>query len=505
MDHDGDSGPGGAWGAWGLMSGQVIDLQQGSPAAGGRHEGLVRQRLRGLKVAWLVGDIVLLALAFLLVSRLQYGNDWRTTWSRLLPDWRLWVPVYAGGVAFFWRQLGMYRINPGWSVRQEMRRSFTAGLYLLTLTTGILFAANLDEVSRLLVFTVVEFLVVGSAATRVAGRTWLTRRRSTGRGNVNVLVVGTGELAQLFIAELHAVKEAGMRAVGYLGAWQDDMAGLPRLGDIDELANVLASNVVDEVVVCLGFDHWQTIASVIRSAEDQGKSVHLPVWGLGNVKSEGRFETLGGMPVLSLSARSDRELYRTAKRGMDLAGALVGLLIFSPVLLATAVAIRLQDRGPSLYRQTRIGMHGRAFQIVKFRTMVMNADQLMSEHMAELHRRGEAFKDEEDPRITRLGRFLRKTSIDEFPQFWNVLKGDMSLVGPRPMVQSEVDHFTHTHRRRLSVKPGITGLWQVEARNETDFESRFAQDLRYIDEFSLGLDLRILGRTAGAVLRMTGK
>lgn len=486
---------------------RVVVLDEGPPPTVVHHrrdEGLVRQRLRGLKVTWLAGDLLFLGLAFVAVSLLQYGADWEATWDRLLPTWRGWIPAYGVGMVALWRQLGMYRINPGWTAREEMRRSFTSGLYLLALTTSLLFVLNLDQVSRLLVFTVAELLVVWSALTRVAGRQWLANRRLAGHGTVNVLIVGTGRGAVAFMGELDAMTEAGMTGVGYLGPDAEPVPGLQRLGDIDDLAQVLTDHVIDEVVICLSFDRWVTINQVVQVAEDQGKSVHLPVWGLGNIRSPGRLQALAGMPVLSLTPKPEHEGYRWAKRAMDVTGALVGLTMLSPVLLAAGLAIWAQDRGPALYRQERIGMHGRRFRIVKFRTMVMNADQMLTAEMAELHAQGVAFKDEDDPRITRLGRLLRRTSIDELPQLWNVLKGDMSLVGPRPMVQSEVDNFTTTHRRRLSVKPGITGLWQVEARNATDFEQRFAQDLRYIDDFSLAQDVRILAKTVSAVVRMTG-
>ena len=190
---------------------------------------------------------------------------------------------------------------------------------------------------------------------------------------------------------------------------------------------------------------------------------------------------------------------------MDIACSLVGLVVLSPLLLATAVAIRRRDGSPVLFRQTRVGLHGRPFSICKFRTMVPDAEARLAEVRHLNERNGIVFKATDDPRLTRLGRTLRATSIDELPQLWNVLKGNMSLVGPRPLPVHEVAEFDVWHRRRHSMKPGITGLWQVEARTEPEFDRWVERDLAYIDRWSLQLDVRIILRTIPAVFGRTGR
>ena len=179
--------------------------------------------------------------------------------------------------------------------------------------------------------------------------------------------------------------------------------------------------------------------------------------------------------------------------------------MLSPLLLAIAVAIRLRDGPPVLFRQTRVGVNGRPFTINKFRTMVPDAEAHLAEVRHLNQRNGIVFKAADDPRVTRLGRTLRATSLDELPQFWNVLKGEMSLVGPRPPLVGEVAEYDVWHRRRLSMKPGITGLWQVEARLEPEFDRWVERDLIYIDRWSLLLDLKILLRTVPAIIGRTGK
>jgi len=209
---------------------------------------------------------------------------------------------------------------------------------------------------------------------------------------------------------------------------------------------------------------------------------------------------LDGTPVYSLVSGPDRAVALALKRAVDVFGSVAGLILLSPLFLVIAVAIRRIDDGPVLFRQTRVGLHGRPFEVLKFRTMTTDAEARRADLEGLSEVRGAAFKIANDPRITSLGRRLRRTSLDELPQLWNVVRGEMSLVGPRPALPSEVDIYDIWHRRRLSMKPGMTGLWQVSARANRDFDDRAQLDLAYIDRWSLWLDLRILLRTIPAAL-----
>ena len=193
------------------------------------------------------------------------------------------------------------------------------------------------------------------------------------------------------------------------------------------------------------------------------------------------------------------------KRALDLTVAAAALVVLSPLLAIVAAWIRVRDGSAVLFRQTRIGVHGRPFKVVKFRTMVPNAEELLTELDEQNEIQGQAFKITDDPRVTRTGRLLRALSIDELPQLWNVLRGEMSLVGPRPPLPSEVADYDVWHRRRLSMKPGITGLWQVAARREPEFDRWVRMDLEYIDRWSLWLDLKIMARTIPAVITQQGR
>jgi exopolysaccharide biosynthesis polyprenyl glycosylphosphotransferase len=263
---------------------------------------------------------------------------------------------------------------------------------------------------------------------------------------------------------------------------------------------VLHDRIVDEVVICLPFSQWNLIDAISRLCEEEGKIVRIPMDVLDHAIAVGRVEELDGTPVFSIVSGPDRALALLVKRLIDISLASIGLLILSPFLLVIALAIRLRDGAPVLFRQERVGLHGRLFRVVKFRTMVVGAAERQTDLAGHNEISGPAFKVTNDPRITRTGGYLRRTSLDELPQLWNVLRGEMSLVGPRPPLPSEVEGYDLWHRRRLSMKPGITGLWQVGGRRDPDFNRWVEADLEYIDRWSLWLDLKILARTIPAAM-----
>ena len=260
---------------------------------------------------------------------------------------------------------------------------------------------------------------------------------------------------------------------------------------------------MDEVIITIPFMHSQVRRAVIQ-ARLNNLDIKIVPDLYGSLARGATLEHLGHVPVMSLGAQPIPVFGMILKRAMDVIGSAIGLTLLSPLVLAIAVAIRLDTAGPAHYRAWRVGKKGRKFVCYKFRTMMQNADALKDSLSHLNEREGATFKIANDPRITRVGRFLRKYSLDELPQLWNVLKGDMSLVGPRPHPLDDYHKYDLEHLRRLDVTPGLTGLWQVTARRDPSFEENVAFDLEYIDKWSLWVDIKVILKTVSVVVAGTG-
>jgi exopolysaccharide biosynthesis polyprenyl glycosylphosphotransferase len=329
--------------------------------------------------------------------------------------------------------------------------------------------------------------------------------RQRGHNVRNIIVVGTGPEATAFTELVHDHSVLGVQVIGYLGdrpPIADRDAGF--FGAYENLPRILRYEVVDEVAICVPQDEWPRVDELAQLAHREGKLIRIPL-AVPELRSAERFvEELDGTAVMSYAHGPDELTAHAVKRLFDIGIAGIGLVLLSPILLAIAVLLRLTQGPPVLFRQERVGMHGRQFTIVKFRSMTIDAEERYPELAHRSYTQGPAFKLQDDPRVTRVGRWLRRYSLDELPQLWNVLRGDMSIVGPRPAPAREVEEYDLWHRRRLSMKPGITGLWQITSRLDQDFDRRAELDMDYIDRWSLRLDLSILFRTIPAVLRRQG-
>jgi exopolysaccharide biosynthesis polyprenyl glycosylphosphotransferase len=242
------------------------------------------------------------------------------------------------------------------------------------------------------------------------------------------------------------------------------------------------------------------MADLFLSCEERGITARLAINFFPHVIARTHLEELDGLPLLTFTTTPKNELLLSLRHIFDFLGSAILILILSPVFLLVTLAIHLDSRGPAIYRQVRCGVNGRRFTFYKFRSMVEGAEMRKDDLLAYNLMAGPVFKMKNDPRVTRVGRFLRKTSLDELPQLFNVLRGDMSFVGPRPPMPEEVEKYEGWQRRRLSMKPGITGLWQVSGRNQIDFHQWMKLDLEYIDNWSIWLDFKILMRTILVVL-----
>jgi exopolysaccharide biosynthesis polyprenyl glycosylphosphotransferase len=460
-----------------------------------------------LRLGLMVADGLSATAVFLLVSRVRFGDgQWLEIWRQVGVDIRLAAVLFgiAWVIALWYR--GLYRLRARWRLQTEALDIARATILVAAFALSALFILKLVDVSRLFLATlfVVQPLVAFAGRAILRAGFGLLRRR--GYNARFMLIVGTGPLAQEFADGVERRAVLGIRVIGHLSVPGEGspVVRRPVRGSVDDIATIFHAETVDEVAVCLEPGLGGFTEPVIRVAANEGKTVRVPVDPMRGALAGATEEEFEGFLVRSLAHDGQRELGLTIKRLIDLAGGIVGLVLLSPVLLLVAVLVRIRDGSPVLFRQTRIGLHGRPFTIYKFRTMVPDAEERLDEVIHLNERSAVAFKATEDPRATPLGRKLRRSSLDELPQLWNVVIGQMSLVGPRPPIPNEVDLYDIWHRRRLSMKPGITGLWQVEARRDADFDRWVERDLSYIDRWSLWLDFAILARTIPALLRGEG-
>ena len=470
---------------------------------------MIRRHALAFRTTLMLADGGLAICLALLVSVLRFGSHGALpTLSAALPDERAVVLVFAGGwVAILWMN-GLYRSRARWTIRREAGDILRATATFAVAALAFLYVFKLPDVSRLLLLLLFPSMAAMALVTRIALRLFLAGLRRGGHNTRFMLVVGANDRAQRFADLVESHHELGIKVIGHIkGTPTDNGAFLtrPSLGTLDELIKILHSEVVDEVAICLPFSEQEAINEIARLCEEEGKIVRIPVAVLERALNSGRIEQIDGMPILSLISGPDRVVGLAAKRALDIAGGTLLLLVLSPLFVLFAVLVKLGSPGAAFFRQERVGLHGRTFKVVKFRSMCSDAEQQLDELREHNVIQGHAFKMDRDPRVTRVGRFLRKTSLDELPQLWNVLRGEMSLVGPRPPLPSEVARYDVWHRRRLSMKPGITGLWQIGARRDPEFDRWVEKDLEYIDSWSLWLDFKIIARTVPAMFSGEGR
>jgi exopolysaccharide biosynthesis polyprenyl glycosylphosphotransferase len=415
--------------------------------------------------------LVLAIWTVLLVTREAYTS--RRTVALASEVWQVVRVVGAGTLTL---------AAAGWLLRLD----FVSRPFL------ILFA-SLD-----LVFLLLEKLVLRLGARRV---------RQRGYNYRSLLIVGINPRAEEVARIIEDHPHWGLQLIGFVspnGEHEDEVAGLPVLGHADDLPQILQRLVVDEVIFVLSRRQLDEFEESFLLCSELGIRARVALY-FRHMKARVVLEELEGIPLLTFTNTPGAPFPLFLKRVQDITASALGMAVLAPLLPVIALAVKLSSRGPVLYSQRRCGLNGRRFTLLKFRTMCDGADGRLDEvaHLNEVE--GPAFKARRDPRVTPVGRILRRFSLDETPQLLNVLRGDMSLVGPRPPLPEEVERYERWQRRRLSMKPGLTGLWQVSGRaGLDDFNRWIALDLAYIDQWSLWLDLKILLKTIPAVLSTRG-
>jgi exopolysaccharide biosynthesis polyprenyl glycosylphosphotransferase len=373
------------------------------------------------------------------------------------------------------------------------------------LATGLLvlfiFLSGNKEISRVVVACAGTVNVATLAGWRYAKRRYVLRRAARGEGLSRVLIVGAGKMGKALAAWFGENRELRYSVCGFLDAHPNGDARV--LGSVQELRRVALAQFVDQLFITLPADR-ELVKEVFLEARRLRLNLSVVPDLYDGLGWRAPVQSIGGFPLIELHGQPIPALGQAVKRAMDFLGALFGLALTSPILAAAALWIRLDSPGPVFYSAPRVGKKGRKFRCHKLRTMVAEAEAQKEQLRGANERSGPFFKIENDPRITRCGHWLRKFSIDELPQLVNVLLGEMSLVGPRPHPVDDFQRYSVEHLRRLDVKPGLTGLWQVTARGDPSFESTMKHDLKYIEEWTLRMDLAVLLKTIPAVFRAEG-
>lgn len=460
-------------------------------------------------------DLVLINLGFYLAYVARYEWEWLrpVTFSEPYRDYLGQQALLTVLLAVAYYYTGVWRRRRGESWLEEVARVGTATAAGITLMMAITFFLQPTPFSRLLLFWALVFIVVLIALARLARRLVLSALYSRGIASDRVLVVGSGETARSIIRTLLARPDLGFSAVGYLddgiGENNIGLGRIPHLGSFRDLDQVLADQApMHSVFIAVPADMHRDILAMLQTCQQHDVGARVVPDLLQLSLSRVEFTNMAGIPLLGMrdiaTFGNISPTGEVLKRALDLVVITVLAIPSAVVTGLLAIAIRLDSPGTVFYGSDRVGRNGQLFTMYKFRSMVVDADQKKEELMMLNEADGPLFKIKDDPRLTRVGRFIRRLSLDELPQLYNVLRGEMSLVGPRPPLPEEVAQYKPWHMQRLAVVGGLTGLWQVSGRSDLTFDELCLLDIYYIENWSLGLDLRIMLQTFPYVLTAKG-
>ena len=459
---------------------------------------------RKVKAIFGATDVLLISLAFAAAYQTRLRLPFEKNFYIDFPVFALLLVLSA----LCWVAIGYWfevyekldSAHPSVVLRDTFRQCALGAICLVTLEFLLRLDLSRSFVGLFAVYTWILLCLFRINAARVIGGL----RREFGTAHY-VMVVGSGENARQLGEALERSSDYGIRLMGFL----DDEPGEIHLSQaymqfpLSRLPELLRRQVIDEIIFAVDSRRLGDMEEIFLMCDEEGVRTRVVVDFFPHVNSQVYLDRLGPTPLLTFSAAPHDEIRLLAKRITDFVLAAAALVLLMPFMLLIALLIRLTSPGPAIFRQERCGLNGRRFVFYKFRSMCDNAEELKASLM-HLSHKSTAFKIPNDPQLTGIGRILRKFSIDEWPQLWNVVKGDMSLVGPRPAVPEEVDQYQRWQRRRLRMRPGLTCLWAVNGRDTVDFETWMKMDMQYIDNWSLALDWKIILRTIPRVLTGRG-
>ena len=459
---------------------------------------------RKAKLLFGLSDVVITTLAFVLAmsirSRLQTGFQFVFTRQDQL--------LVLGSTALFWVATG-YWINvygklDSARIRTVFFDAFQQTSYGALALIVLVYTLKL-EASRVFIGLYIALVFFFLLVFRVAARNTIPVVRRRFGALRYVLIVGVGDRARRLAENLETFHEFGLRILGFMASPDEpapqsiELDREYRVFPVADLPAMLRRQVIDEVHFAVESDRLPGLEDVLLTCDEEGVTSRIAVDFFPHVNSQVALEKIGVTPLLTFSAAPSDELLLLAKRTGDVVLSSLTIVVLSPFLLFIALLVKLTSPGPVIFKQVRCGLNGRQFTFYKFRSMVQDAEQRMHE-VAHLNPKTIVTKIPNDPRLTPVGKWLRKFSIDELPQLFNVLRGDMSIVGPRPAIPSEVAQYKLWQRRRLRMRPGLTCLWVINGRDKVDFETWMRLDMNYIDNWSLALDVKIILQTIPQVL-----
>ena len=460
---------------------------------------------------WVIAsDIALVNLSMVLAYEARFQLEWFREISFHHP-FSAYIPFALLFTALMLVTFRMDRVYRRWPGRQWLDQTYriinsTAKSTMVML--AVTFLLQPLQYSRLLLIEAGIIAVVLLAASRAVQGVIMGHLHARGLGAQRAIIVGAGEVGRTVMRTVVARPELGFRIVGFVDDNPDKgrskIGRFDGLGAVNALPGLIEEHGIDEVIITLPWMYHRKIMGVVRACRRRNVSVHIVPDLFQLSLSQVGVDDLDGIPLVGVREVGFARSVRKIKRVMDVVGAAAALTLGLPLFGLIGAAIRLDSPGPVFFRQTRVGLNGEEFKMWKFRSMVQGAEEDLDD-LRELNEvEGPIFKMKDDPRVTRVGRFLRRRSLDELPNLWNVLRGQMSLVGPRPPLSSEVSEYAEWHKKRLEVRPGVTGLWQVSGRSLLSFDEQCLLDIYYIENWSLWLDLKILIRTVPRVLFAVG-
>ncbi|QEM66873.1 sugar transferase [Geobacter sp. FeAm09] len=454
-----------------------------------------------------VADTAAIITAFVLAYNLiqqfdgRLGNFHKYSWVLMVI-----VPVWL----FLLAHSGLYASMRTKALSKTFGSLVKVHIIGVVITASCIYLIDPKGFSRLLLgsFAIISLVLIVTVKGSIKLLLHYLRRK--GYNVRHILIVGSGDKVFRFISLCRRHAAWGLVISGvvrFCGEADDkDVQGCTNLGNVNDLIDICKQNQVDEVVFSLPREHLDEVDDYLGPLQEMGITVRMVIDlydAPTSIKELSMFHN--EIPMLTYYSKAFDASQLFLKRCLDIFGSLVGLLITGVLLPFIALAIRLDSPGPLFFGQKRVGKNGRTFRCWKFRSMTVDAEEHKNELLDCNEMHGAMFKMENDPRVTRVGRFIRKTSIDELPQFWNVFKGEMSLVGTRPPTPDEVATYENWQRKRICIKPGITGLWQVSGRNQIqDFDEVVRLDIRYIEQWSLWLDIKLLFKTIWVVIAGRG-